>query len=245
MTNDYENTLRHLILNIIGGADNARYLVPDSRIEKWKEKREIETKKNKGISYEPRLIYYSDFYDLATIIIKNWELFKPVLIDKKRFEVFFSEVENFRNTIAHGRNLTLSQESLLHGITSDLKSLITIYHNKNEMKEDYFIRLTKINDNLGNVWDEDHSPKTKPVLRVGDEYELFIEANDPKGREIEYEISKINSTFEIKGTSPRITFKVTNDLVSSSQMFLIQVRTPQSEYTNSDLRTIHITILPK
>jgi len=245
MTNVYENTLRYLIIDVIGGDDDAPFKVSNDRVEKWKEKREIEHKKNNEISFEKRLIYYSDFYDLRTIITKNWELFLPILKDKKRFEVFFSEAENLRNTVAHGRNLTLSQENLLHGITSDIKNLITIYHNKNEMKDDFFIRISKVNDNLGNVWGEKISPKM-PVLRVGDEYELVVEANDPKGREIEYEVYILGTAdFGVKQTNPRMNFTITNELVSKARTLYVTARTPFSEYENQDLLTIHVTILPK
>ncbi|MFD2915626.1 hypothetical protein [Psychroserpens luteus] len=64
------------------------------------------------------------------------------------------------------------------------------------MKDDYFIEIIKINDNIGTIWEKGSSPK-KPVIRVGDEYELIVEANDPKGREIEYEIFVITTDFKI------------------------------------------------
>lgn len=243
MINEYENTLRRLILDVIGDKDDSLYKVSEQRITIWKEKREIETKKYKGLIFENRLIYFSDFYDLKTIISKNWELFSPILINKKRFEIFFSEVETFRNTISHGRNLLSGQENLLKGITSDLKNLITVYHNKNEMKEDFFIQILKINDNLGNVW-EDNSSTNKPTLRVGDEYELYIEANDPKDRKIEYELFTLGD-FTITQESQRFIFTIENKLVSESVQFYVVVRTPNSEYKNEAVRIISATILPK
>lgn len=177
MTDIYENVLRQLVIHLIGDEDSAQYKVSIDRVEKWKEKREIETKKHKGIQSENRLIFFSDFYDLKTIVSKNWKIFLPVLLDKKRFEIFFDEVEKFRNTVSHGRNLTSGQNSLLIGIVSDLKNMITMYHNKNEEKDDYFIQLMRVSDNLGNFWSKNKSPKNYPKLRVGDEYELIIEAN--------------------------------------------------------------------
>ncbi len=84
--------MRRLIISILGSKDSSNYKVSDERITKWKEKREIEIKKNRGISFENRLIYYSDFYDLRTIISKNWESFLPILINKKRFEIFFQRL---------------------------------------------------------------------------------------------------------------------------------------------------------
>ncbi len=243
MINEYENTLRRLIISVVGGNDSSDYKISPDRIIKWKEKREIEQKKNKGILLECRLIYYSDFYDLKTIIDKNWQKFSPVLSNKKRFETFFKEVENYRNTIAHGRNLTLSQNLLLEGILTDLKNTITIYHNKNEMKSDFFIEVIKVNDNLGNIWSKDQNWE-KPVLRVGDDYELLIEANDPKDRPIEYEIFTLGD-FKIIQKSNRFNFKVGKELIGKSTTLYVNASTPSSEYKNSDGRMLTITVLPE
>ncbi|SHG07742.1 hypothetical protein SAMN05444274_1382 [Mariniphaga anaerophila] len=243
MTIEYENTLRLLIITKLGDDDNAPYKVSDERISKWIEKREIELKKYKGILTENRIIYYSDFYDLKTIIFKNWEIFLPILKNKKRFEIFHNEIENFRNSVAHGRNLTLSQEYLLKGITSDLKNQITIYHNKNEMKDDFFIEIIRVTDNLGNTWNRS-MPKPIPILRAGDNYELTIEANDPKDRKILYRLDshlKIDMTQE----SNRFNFEITIDMVGKNVYILVMAETPESEYKNEDCMEINFTILPK
>lgn len=244
MVVEYENTLRRLIITTIGYEDSAPYKISPDRILKWKEKRDIETKKKKGINSENRIIYYSDFYDLKNIISNNWELFSPILINKRRFEVFFTEIENARNTVAHGRNLTLSEENLVNGINSDLKNLITIYHNKNEMKDDFFIELVRITDNLGTIWEEGRTSKN-PTVRVGDEYELIIEANDPKSREIEYEIFTTGINYKKKQKSNRFNINITNDLVSKFAHFYVVARTPGSEYKNEASQIITMTILPK
>ncbi|MDB5202790.1 MAG: hypothetical protein JWQ27_2199 [Ferruginibacter sp.] len=242
MIGEYENTLRRLIIDILGGEDSVNYKVSVERIEKWKERREIEVKKNKGVNFENRILYYSDFYDLKSIILKYWELFVKVLHDKKRFEVFYSELENYRNTIAHGRNLTLSQENLLKGIVLDLKNQITIYHNKNEMKEDFFIRIIKINDNLGNIWDSILA-NPNPTLRVGDDYELTIEANDPKGRKMAYKIFTLGN-FRIEQNSNRFNFKISNSLVGKNATLYVTAFTPESEYKNEAIIMIGLTVLP-
>lgn len=243
MTTDYENTLRLLIITKLGDDDNASYKVSDERISKWKEKREIELKKYKGILSENRIIYYSDFYDLKTIIFKNWEIFLPILKNKKRFEIFHDEIEIFRNSVAHGRNLTLSQEYLLKGITSDLKNEITIYHNKDEMKDDFFIEIIRVTDNLGNTWSRS-TPKPMPILRVGDNYELTIEANDPKDRKILYRLDS-HLKVDMIQESNRFNFEITMDMVGKSVYILVLVETPDSEYENVDVMEINYTILPK
>ncbi|WP_442846433.1 hypothetical protein [Leeuwenhoekiella sp. H156] len=244
MTNEYENTLRRLILNVIGTDDNTDYKVAPERIEKWKEKRTIEEKKNNGVLFENRIIYYSDFYDLKTIIDKNWEKFLPILNDKKRFLVFFNEVEQFRNTVAHGRDLIDSQKNLLKGILSDLKNSITIYYNKNEMKDDYFIKITKINDNLGNIWFVPGHKRQTPTLRVGDEYEIYVEANDPKDREIIYALRN-DGGFHIQQKNNMFKFEIPKEFVGETIRLWLFATTPKSEYKNVDRKAIFITVLPR
>ncbi|MGM8361449.1 hypothetical protein ACSV4D_06005 [Flavobacterium sp. ARAG 55.4] len=247
MINEYENTLRRLIINILGGGDKdvGKYKVTENRINQWIEKRNIEQKKNNGILFENRIIFYSDFYDLQTIIDKNWESFLPVLNDKKRWLVFFQEVEKYRNTIAHGRQLIKSQENLLSGIVMDLKNTITIFHNKNNMKEDFFIEIVRITDNLGNSWGKSILERSeRPILREGDEYEINIEANDPKDREIEYCLSALGSDFLLVQKSNKFRFVITPNLIGSFVNILVHVRTPESDYKNEHAMDLTLCVLP-
>lgn len=241
MINEYENLLRNIILNFLGeNADS--YKISSDRIGKWKEKKEEDDKRSRGIK-EIRLVYYSDFYDLGTIIDKNWEIFSPLLEDKKRFNIFFKEVSNYRNTVAHGRQLTKSQTCLLEGILLDLKNLRTIYHNKNNMVEDFFISIDKISDNLGNVWTKEKRG-FQATVRVGDEYEILIEANDPKGQEIEYEIKSLDLKLNITQKNNRINFQIDKNIIGKDNTVLVSAKAINSEYKNETHTTILLTVLP-
>lgn len=247
MTNPYENTLRKIIGILIGYCDEAAYKVTDERIAKWKEKRDIERKKNKGVLIESRIIFYSDFYDLRTIVEKNWELFIPILQDKKRFLVFFKEMEQFRNTIAHGRPLILGQENLMKGIAMDLQNSLTIYNNRIKMKDDYFIEIGTIRDNLGNSWGKSIFKKNKtiPVLKVGDFYEINIEANDPKDRKIQYLISTIDGQFRMEQETSRFSFRIEKSFIGKSTWIFVKVSTSDSDYNNYDSSKFNISVFPE
>lgn len=151
MVNKYENALRSLITIILGGSDKTDFKLTKERVDNALNKREIELKKYKGVLVEDRIIYYTEFYDLGVIINKNWELFKPALHDKKEFETFFSKVEDFRNTLSHGRDLLSFQTALLEGILGTLKSQIVLFHNESMDKDDYFIKIMSAQDSLGNT----------------------------------------------------------------------------------------------
>ena len=244
MTYEYENTLRKIITLTLGSSDDTNYGVTSDRIEKWKEKREIETKKYIGVLAEKRLIYYSDFYDLKNIINKNWETLKPILNDKKRFEVFFQEVEKYRNTTAHGRELFLYQQDLLNGIIKDLQSSFVIYHNKNMDANDYFVRILKISDSIGTVQDitDANFVTSNKIIRVGDIIEFIVEAIDPKGGEIEYSIS--TEGLYLKTKEKKFSITVNKAMIGKFNSFRITAKTNESEYDNSGVISIHYTILP-
>ncbi len=242
MFNEYENTLRKIILLVLGENPES-YKISQDRILKWKEKKDIKLTNQKPTINESRIIYFSDFYDLVTIITKNWDKFQPVLLNKKRFEIFFAEIESCRNEIAHGREITSYQDHLLKGITLDLKSLLTVYYNKNQMITDYFIRILKVSDNLGNIWEDSVSSK-KVTLREGDYYELIIDAHDPKSREIEYELRTV-AGFSLKQKSNRFNFTIPKLLISQSTSLICIASTPSSDYTNQDILSFRLIVLPK
>ena len=246
MIKQYENTLRKLIIDILGGSDNSDYKISKGLLEKWIKKRTKAQEKNNGFLFEKRIIFYSNFEDLGFIIEKNWAKFSPVLIDKNRFIVFFNEVIQFKKTVNSGKELIKSQENLLSGIVMDLKNTITIYTNKNSLKDDYFIAINKISDNLGTSWvSSDSEKQKKPILKVGDEYELLVEANDPKDRKIEYQLFHFTGSLRIKQESNRFNFKIDKTLISQNTMLIIKAFTSDSDYKNESILKIYLTVLPE
>lgn len=244
MIQEYENLLRTLISNVLGSADETDFKVTSDRNDKWKEKREIEKKKFDGILTETRILYYSDFYDLSVIISKNWESFKQIFDDKKRFDVLFAEIETFRNTISHGRQLLPYQQHLLEGIVGDLKTKLVTHHSKNMNTDDYFIKLLKISDSLGNYWDSNSlglGVLTKSILRVGDTIEFLIEAYDPKGRDITYQIKCGDIT--LTGHTNSFSFTVNKSMIGKLSGIRIDVFT-EAEYANSDGTDFVYSVLP-
>ncbi len=244
MIQEYENLLRTIITNVLGSVDETDFKVTSERIDKWKEKREIEKKKFDGILLEPRILYYSDFYDLSIIISKNWERFQPIFNDKKRFDILFSEIETFRNTISHGRQLLPYQQHLLEGIVGDLKTKLVIHHNKNMNSDDYFIKLLKISDSLGNVWDGNGlrlGMITDNTLRVGDTIEFLIEAYDPKGRDITYKIECGDIT--LTSHTNTFSFTVNKSMIGRLKGIRIEAST-EAEYKNTCGTDFVFSILP-
>lgn len=247
MIQEYENTLRQIVLAVLGSEDSSDFKVTEDRMIKWKEKREIEKKKYGGILAEDRIIYYSDFYDLKTIIDKNWELFKVILDDKKAFDVSFKRIETFRNTKSHGRSLFMYQTKLIEGILGELQALLVKYHNKNAGVDDYFIKILRISDSLGNSWTPEHPNGsgmiTKSVLRVDDIINIKVEAFDPKAGNISYNL--IGETFQMSNGIGEFELKVVKEMISKRYSLSAHVSTNETEYKNEEQKSIHYTIIPR
>lgn len=154
-------------------------------------------------------------------------------------------MESFRNTISHGRTLLLYQEKLIEGITGELKTLLINYHNKNMNPDDYFIKILKVHDNIGNIFEADSGRFgmiTKSVLRVGDLIEININAYDPKGREMVYKL--YNSKFQFENKTGRFQIEITEKMIGNPTVLSAIVKTQLANYENSDQVTIHYRILP-
>ena len=76
---DTENALRDFIalilLEELGSEWEKKSGVSPERLAKWQERKKIENKRQSAGAVDERLIYYADFYDLETILDKQWEHF--------------------------------------------------------------------------------------------------------------------------------------------------------------------------
>lgn len=190
---DVENSLRDFISAVLWNRHKDKWVemcgVHEDRIKKWGEKKEEESKKLQSGITEERLIYYSDFYDLQTIIEKNWETdFKAVFRDLQTFRVFFKQLEYFRNPDAHRRELLTHQKHLVIGISGEIRNRIVAYRSKMETDEDIYPRMESVRDNYGNIWtpDKPTNVKTKTILYPDDILEFIITATDPQDGKLFY-----------------------------------------------------------
>jgi hypothetical protein len=249
---DYENTLRSLIIQILSnefGCEYEKYFgVTAGRLQAWKDKQEEYKRKMRGVETETRLIYFSDFYDLKKIITSNWVLFKGIFKEKKRFEVFFLEIEKYRNEVAHGRTLLLFQEYLISGILGDLKTQLILYRCKNMNEDDFFLKIMKVNDNIGNVFDLNslgsYANMNHKYIRPGDILEFHVEAYDPKGRDIIF-ILKYGSEI-LQDRTLKNSFKVEIKPEHVSRLFNLRLiaLTDEDEFDNDQEVSFHYTVLP-
>jgi len=192
---DTENALRDFISTTLArslGADwPIKSGVSPERVGKWTDRKAAELKRQKGGVVEERLIYYADFYDIRTILEKNWDRFSDALGDLKTMRVYLDELEKLRDPDAHRRELLPHQKHLAAGIAGEIRTRLIRYRSKQETAEDYFPRIESARDSLGNIWTPEGSSigiASGQILRPGDIIDYVITASDPMGQSLKYRL---------------------------------------------------------
>jgi len=195
---DTENALRDHIAVVLSKQLGDGWVehcgVTEDRLERWRQRKESESKRQEAGVVDERLIYYADFFDLRTVLKKHWTHFAETLGDWKTMEVYLIELERLRDPDAHRRELLPHQKHLILGIGGEIRTRLVRYRSKQDTLEDYFPRFESARDSLGNIW----TPATPGVantilteqrLRPGDRVDYVVTATDPLGESLEFAIT--------------------------------------------------------
>ena len=104
----------------------------------WRKKQAREAVRRGAGVAEPRLIYFSTFFDLERIVLDNWTVFEPVFGDSTRTGVYLEKLRELRNPDAHHRALTTSEKALIEGIAGELRTQITRHMSRRDTPDEYF-----------------------------------------------------------------------------------------------------------
>ena len=238
---DVENSLRDFIESVLAKKYGQDWInksgVSKERINNWKKRKDDEHKKLHGAGKaEDRLIYYSDFYDLKTIIEKKWndcEDFRSAFNNLKEIRLFLSILDKYRNTDAHRRELLSHQKHLIVGISGEIRNKIIIYRSQmeKEKKDDkYFPKFESIRDNFGNTWtpNSPHTIETNLTLCPGDNLEFIIQAKDPEDKELMYCVQGFTD-WHIDNV---IQIKITEDHIARIRYFAILMKSSRDYHAN-------------
>ena len=192
---DTENSLRDFIADVLQrkfGDDWVEICgLAEGRIEQWRERKLDEERRQRAGVVEERLIYYSDFYDIPTLLKKNWSgEFNDAFGEFKTMEVWLHELGGLRDADAHRRELLPHQKHRVLGIAGEIRTRLIRYRSKMETPDDYFPRLERVNDDLGNIWIPEKARvlRTNSVLREGDIVTFTIVGSDPQGSPLLYNV---------------------------------------------------------
>ncbi len=251
---DVENSLRDFIDQIMSERNGVDWIndcgITKERIKAWEDRREEELKKQKFGTAESRIIYYSQFFELAIIIKKNWDsVFSSVFGDQRSTLLFLDYLNDYRDADAHRRELLPHQKHLIIGMSEEIRNRIVLFRSKKETGADYFPRIESVRDNLGNIATPEKSHiNTKLVLRSGDKLTFVITASDPLGETLEYGYKIDSISKPVWESNNIIEIELTDKDIGISTWILIAIRSKR-EYLASgwfdDCFSLKYTILPK
>lgn len=222
--NSLEAALRGLILDVLGNGWTDRSGVDAEKLE---QRRTEEAARRKGAAVEQNLLSYAHIYEIRKIIEKNWDLFKPALVEKKRFDVYMDRVEDFRNAPMHSRELLPFEKSLLSGMVGEIRNLATLYRSQQAPDRKYYPVVESIVDsfghemNLGNL-----ATSTGIRLKVNDQVEFSCRAWDAQDRMLKWRLivrSNYRETDTATGNSVSLKWIVSVDDVAEMSSVIIEM----------------------
>lgn len=249
-----ENSIRDIISFVLNKKFGTNWIdqlkISDERVKKWKEKQLIEEARLKGNILENRLIYYSDFYDLKSIIDKHWnDGLIEVFHDKKTVTLFLEEAEKLRDPNAHRRELFDYQKHLIKGVSGELRTRIMKYRGKKENPEDFFPMIESVTDNLGNRISSTGNPQlisSNQAVKSGDIIEIIAHSTDPLGDSIEFSIERNGKHNWTKENRAKIIFD--NDdigLTCDIYIYVRSLRDFHAYHDHDDRIIIRYIVLPQ
>lgn len=190
-----EIALRDLIRKVLGPDWGEKRGAPD--LERLREKQEEDRKRRDGAIVNDDLLAYTELHSLTQLIDKNWESFKPALGDSARTKVFLGILADFRNPVAHSRQLLPFERELLSGAAGQLRNQVSLFLSCDDGSHQHYSSIESVTDSFGNIagsfYDADRF-HAGIRLNVGDRLAFHCMATDPRGREIIWKLGIGTST---------------------------------------------------
>jgi len=224
------------------------------KIAKWRERKVEEAKKRDGTGTEQRLLYYSDFTDLAPVIRKHWELFRPCLGDRKTFDVYIDRLEEFRNAPMHSRALVPFERALAEGMAGEIRNKVTIYRSGLDPTDRHFPRIEYVRDSFGNALTGGGAAGilgTGLTLHPGDEVSFEGSGWDPQDGPLKWTMQVMGADeplHEEQGQHVSFTWRVTEANIAANkyvELRLISERPWHRRSGYDDEKTFAYTVLPR
>jgi hypothetical protein len=142
-----ETALRLAIRTILGAAWHRANGAPD--IDVLRSRQTEENRRRDGAVVSTDLLDYAMTTDLFALVLRNWELFKTVFDDRKRFDSHRSTVLDVRNTIAHSRPVVPFERDLLSGISGQLRNQVALFKGTMDESALYYPTIESAIDHQG------------------------------------------------------------------------------------------------
>lgn len=145
-----ETALRLVIRDVLG-ADGWVQAKGAPDVAKLEERQNEERRRRDGVVISDDLLNFTETYHLITLIERNWDQFKPVFDNKARTTTYFDLIADFRNSIAHSRELVPFERELLSGIAGQLRNQVALFRSAADQSAKYYPLIEEVKDSFGAI----------------------------------------------------------------------------------------------
>lgn len=141
-----ENALRLAIRELLPGWERD---MTAPALAKLQEKAEVEQRRRDGATTPRSLLDYTELHQLADLVIRKWETFKPIFDDKARTQVLLDLAGDYRNPAAHNRELLDFEVELLSGGAGQIRNQVALFRSTSAEQARFYPKIESAVDSFG------------------------------------------------------------------------------------------------
>ena len=161
----------------------------ENQIALLEKSRRTENNKRVGVQASTDLLEYLTFRQLADLILKKRAEFEPVFGDGERLGVLLGMLANFRNSIAHSRELAKFERDLFLGVSGMLRNQVAEFRKTREDGSLYYPIIESVTDSFnrpGLGWNSERPDASRVRIDVGYRLSVRCRASAARGKEIKW-----------------------------------------------------------
>jgi hypothetical protein len=182
-----EAALRELIRTVDGTNWTSGF--PDDQIARFEQTRADDQKRRRGTLLSNDLLDYVQLYHLKKYLLgPAWSRYAPALGKQKYIEIYLDRLEGLRNAVAHSRPLLPFEEALVSGITGEIRNLVVIHRNSENLDQELWPVIEEARDSFGatRTHSQPHGPwhEDQRQLQPGDQVTFTVRGRDAEGAQL-------------------------------------------------------------
>ena len=161
----------------------------ENQIALLEKSRRTENNKRVGVQASTDLLEYLTFRQLADLILKKRAEFEPVFGDGERLGVLLGMLANFRNSIAHSRELAKFERDLFLGVSGMLRNQVAEFRKTREDGSLYYPIIESVTDSFNRAglgWNSERPDASRVRIDVGYPLSVRCRASAARGKEIRW-----------------------------------------------------------
>jgi hypothetical protein len=185
-----EAALRELIRSVDGNRWTSTFT--EDQLKDFQGKRDIDQRRRRGTQLGNDLLDYVELHHLQTHMQKGWSRYEPALGKKKYFDTFLDRLTGLRNAVAHSRELLPFERALVSGITGEIRNLVVIHRNSENLDESLWPVIEVARDGFGTTrtTEKPYGDGTRTTLRPGDVVDFTARGRDAEGAPLQWKCGR-------------------------------------------------------